>query len=229
MTTPNIRNRRLYSNLFEVDFLQVGNEYRFLYEPQDSVHIGQLVEMFVNREDEEEIWCTFILEDGSTFDFFLDDLSFEQERADEAKEELHLPVKFVKLVEDAQLPVYSTEGSSGMDFFAVEECEIKPSEGVLIRTGLRIELPAGFELQLRSRSSWRKQGLLGADIGTIDNDYRGEVMFTYWNISGEVKVINVGDKIGQGVLAPVFKGTPVLVDDLTDTARGTGAFGSTGK
>ena len=131
------------------------------------------------------------------------------------------------------LPAYATEGSSGMDLRAsLDENQIlKPLERVLIPTGLFIELPEGYEAQVRPRSglAW-KQGITCLNTpGTIDADYRGEIKIILINLSNEEQVINPGDRIAQLVFQQVQKGKWQEVEILEQTERDQGGFGHTGK
>lgn len=128
------------------------------------------------------------------------------------------------------LPSYETPGSAGMDIRAAEEVLIPSGEWAAVATGLFLEIPPGFEVQLRPRSGLAlKKGitLLNAP-GTIDSDYRGEVRVILINHSREAFQVNVGDRIAQMILAPVVQAFCSEVVDLTATARGGGGFGSTG-
>ncbi len=131
------------------------------------------------------------------------------------------------------LPEYATSGSSGMDLRAdlQEPVILKPLERSLIPTGLFIELPEGFEAQVRPRSGLAiKQGLTCLNSpGTVDADYRGELKVILINLSNEEQQINHGDRIAQMVIQKVEQVEWLLVQDLTETQRGTGGFGHTGK
>lgn len=133
---------------------------------------------------------------------------------------------------DLPLPKYHTPLSAGMDLLAdlSEEVALEPLERRLIPTGLSLELPEGFEAQIRPRSGLAlKQGLTCLNTpGTIDADYRGEVGVLLINLSKERVVLRRGDRIAQMVVAPSVQATLVEVQVLTDTARGEGGFGSTG-
>lgn len=130
------------------------------------------------------------------------------------------------------LPEYKTPGSVGMDLRAYLEESIKLDslERKLIPTGLYIELPQGFEAQIRPRSGMSiKHGLsLINAIGTIDSDYRGELMIPLVNLSKDSYVIEDGERIAQLVISEVVQAILVEVDEITDTSRGDGGFGSTG-
>jgi dUTP pyrophosphatase len=130
------------------------------------------------------------------------------------------------------LPDYATAGAAGMDVLAAVEApvSIAPGKRALIPTGFAIALPPGFELQIRPRSGLAlKHGIvLPNSPGTIDEDYRGEVGIILLNASEEHFLITRGMRIAQAVLAPVFRAAWVEVEDLDQTARGAGGFGSTG-
>lgn len=130
------------------------------------------------------------------------------------------------------LPTYATEFSSGMDLRAdlKEAITLIAGERKLIPTGLSIELPKGFEAQVRPRSGLAlKQGITCLNSpGTIDADYRGEIGVILINLSGENQVIQPGDRIAQLVIQPVVQCTWETVDVLAETERGEGGFGHTG-
>jgi dUTP pyrophosphatase len=132
-----------------------------------------------------------------------------------------------------ELPLYATEGSSGMDLRANLSTPrvMKPLERDLIPTGLFIELPTGYEAQVRPRSGMAiKQGLTCLNSpGTIDADYRGEIKIVLINLSNEEQVINPGDRIAQMVIQKVERVDWQLVEELNDTHRSAGGFGHTGK
>lgn len=138
--------------------------------------------------------------------------------------------------ESFPLPSYETTGAAGADVRASlgagEKLLIKPGERVLVTTGLSMEIPMGYEVQVRPRSGLSyKTGLMVLNSpGTIDSDYRGEVKVILGNLGKIDEVINHGDRIAQLVLAPVTQAHyEVSTDELTETARGAGGFGSTGK
>lgn len=141
----------------------------------------------------------------------------------------------VKIVNESgnPLPAYATEGSAGMDLCAHihESVVLEPLERKLIATGLFIELPTGYEAQVRPRSGLAlKQGITCLNSpGTIDADYRGEIGVILINLSNEMQVIKTGDRIAQMVIAPVTQISWEPATALTPTNRGAGGFGSTGK
>jgi dUTP pyrophosphatase len=140
----------------------------------------------------------------------------------------------IKMVNTSQndIPAYATEGSSGMDLraFLEEPVSLKPMERKLIPTGLFIELPLGYEAQIRPRSGLAfKQGITCLNTpGTIDSDYRGEIKVLLINLSNEEQVINNNDRIAQMVICAVSKAELSVVQQLEDTVRGNGGFGHTG-
>jgi len=128
------------------------------------------------------------------------------------------------------MPEYKTEHAAGMDIMAAHGGEIKPFERALVKTGLYIELPEGFEAQIRPRSGLAlKNGIsIPNSPGTIDADYRGEIGIILINLSSETFVYSKGDRIAQMVVAPVAKAVFEAVDVLGETERGAGGFGHTG-
>jgi dUTP pyrophosphatase len=131
------------------------------------------------------------------------------------------------------LPAYATKGSSGMDLRASidEEVILKPLERKLISTGLFVELPIGYEAQVRPRSGLAiKNGLTCLNSpGTIDADYRGEIKVILINLSGEEQSINAGDRIAQMVIQKVEQVILEEVGEIEETERGEGGFGHSGK
>ena len=131
------------------------------------------------------------------------------------------------------LPAYATPGSSGMDLRANLEQDIvlKPLERFLVPTGIYIELPDGYEAQVRPRSGLAvKQGITCLNTpGTIDADYRGEIKVILINLSSEEQVIHHGDRIAQMVVQAVERVDWLEVKDLNVTERNAGGFGHTGK
>ncbi len=132
-----------------------------------------------------------------------------------------------------ELPAYATSGSAGMDLRAnlQEPVILQSLERALIPTGLFIELPDGFEAQVRPRSGLAiKQGITCLNTpGTIDSDYRGELKVILINLSKESQTIHHGDRIAQMIVASVTKAHLILVQQLNTTTRGEGGFGHTGK
>ena len=131
------------------------------------------------------------------------------------------------------LPVYETIGSSGMDLKAnlEEPVKLKPMQRALIPTGLFIELPLGYEAQVRPRSGLAlKHGITCLNSpGTVDSDYRGEIKVILINLSNEVFTIQHGERIAQMIIQPVAKADWQVVKVLNESKRGEGGFGHTGK
>lgn len=132
------------------------------------------------------------------------------------------------------LPQYQSAGASGFDVRAQlggEKIILKKGERAMVPTGLSFEIPFGFEIQARPRSGWAaKQGLTVLNTpGTIDADYRGEVKIILVNLGQEDVLIQDQDRCAQLVLAPVLQAQFELVSDLSDSERGAGGFGSTGR
>jgi dUTP pyrophosphatase len=130
------------------------------------------------------------------------------------------------------LPAYETAGSAGMDIRAYleEDVILKPMERILIPTGLYIELPDGYEAQIRPRSGMAlKHGItLPNTPATIDSDYRGEIKVAVINLSTDEFTIHSGDRIAQMVIAKYEKAQWIATDSLSETKRGEGGFGHTG-
>lgn len=168
-----------------------------------------------------------------------------------------IPVKVRKLHPDAVIPRYAKPGDSGFDLVAVEDVIIAPGETELVPTGLAFEIPEGYEMQIRPRSgvSFNTFLRIANTPGTIDSGFRGEVKIIVDNIAplsvlwhdplsiedeyidvggDEYKhragtyIIRKGDRIAQGVIAPVMRAEFTEVAELSETERGTGGFGSTG-
>ena len=142
-------------------------------------------------------------------------------------------LKIERLENNKILPEYKTEGAAGMDLCAAIDKPVllKPLERKLIPTGLKIELEHGYEAQIRPRSGLSiKHGITLINcVGTIDEDYRGEVCVPLVNISDKEYTIEPDERIAQMVIAKVEQAKIEVVTELTETARGEGGFGSTGK
>ncbi len=132
-----------------------------------------------------------------------------------------------------ELPAYATEGSAGMDLRANldQAITLQSLERMLIPTGLFIELPDGYEAQIRPRSGLAiKQGITCLNSpGTIDSDYRGELKVILINLSSEPQLLSHGDRIAQMIISSVDKANLILVQEINSTHRGEGGFGHTGK
>ncbi|MBU6395320.1 MAG: dUTP diphosphatase [Sphingomonadales bacterium] len=132
--------------------------------------------------------------------------------------------------DDLPLPAYATTGAAGMDVVSAEDVEIVPGARHAVATGLAMAIPAGFEIQVRPRSGLAlKHGVTVPNTpGTIDSDYRGELKVIMINLGAETFSIRRGDRVAQLVLAPVTQASWLEVEELDETARGAGGFGSTG-
>ncbi len=142
-------------------------------------------------------------------------------------------LKIERLKHNKNLPEYKTEGAAGMDLCAAvdEPIILKPLERALVPTGIKIELEHGYEAQIRPRSGLSiKHGIsLINCVGTIDEDYRGEVCVPVVNLSNETYSIQPQERIAQMIIARVEQAKIEVVTQLTETVRGVGGFGSTGK
>jgi len=134
---------------------------------------------------------------------------------------------------DILLPEYATEGSSGLDLRAAVETEMKIEKGKvgLVPTNLKVEIPIGYEIQIRPRSGLAAKNGIGVlnSPGTIDSDYRGEIKVILFNFSDDDFIIKRGDRIAQMVISKVYYAKLILTDELENSKRGDGGFGHTGK
>jgi len=148
-------------------------------------------------------------------------------------------ITFKKVHPDAITPSYATSGASGFDFVAIEDVTLEAGDTKLIRTGLSMSVPSGYELQIRPRSglSLKTKLRIANSIGTVDSDFRGEIQVLMWH-SGTRSwhdgndapiIIRKGDRIAQGVICPVIHVFFHEANSLDETGRGTGGWGSTGK
>lgn len=141
-------------------------------------------------------------------------------------------VKIKKLDENAIIPTYGSQFAAGADLYAClgETVTINPHETLLIHTGIAMEIPTGFAGFVYARSGIAtKRGLAPANkVGVIDSDYRGEIMVSLHNHSEEAQTIENGERIAQLVIAPYITADFILSDNLDETDRGEGGFGSTG-
>jgi len=143
------------------------------------------------------------------------------------------PLVTIELEAGARVPEYQTEGSAGADLCAMLEAPLVllPGARSLVATGLRMQLPAGYEAQVRSRSGLAsKYGISCLNSpGTIDSDYRGEIKVILHNHGSDPYTISDGDRIAQLVVAPVSRARFMSAEHLAESGRGTGGFGSTGR
>jgi dUTP pyrophosphatase len=144
-----------------------------------------------------------------------------------------VPIKFRKRVEGVSVPMYETSGAAGMDLRAFIDADvaIPPLGRAKIPTGLFIEVPAGYEAQVRPRSGLAvRHGITVLNApGTIDSDYRGELEVILVNLGAEPFTLKNGDRIAQLVISPVVRSSLIEADSLSETGRGNGGFGSTGR
>jgi dUTP pyrophosphatase len=147
---------------------------------------------------------------------------------------IHVQIKPLPHYEGLSLPAYETPQSAGMDLRAAvpadEPLTIPPGEWRLVPVGISIALPQGYEAQVRPRSGLAaKKGISCVNSpGTVDSDYRGEIRVNLINHGKEDFVVNRGERIAQMVIAPVMQALWLVADELDETERGTGGFGSTG-
>ncbi len=138
-----------------------------------------------------------------------------------------------KLKPSVKLPSYKTNGASGMDLMAYidKSIELKPGKSCLIPTGLSVAFPKEYEIQIRPRSGLAAKNNISVlnTPGTIDSDYRGEIKVILFNHGNKNFKINNNDRIAQMILTPVIKMDLEEKDELPESVRGTGGFGSTGK
>lgn len=143
-----------------------------------------------------------------------------------------LKIKTLPHFGELPLPAYETEHAAGMDIRAAlsGDVVVRPGERLLVPTGLQMAIPVGYEAQIRPRSGLAiRHGITMLNTpGTIDADYRGEIRVIVINHGREDFIVRHGDRIAQLVVAPVVQVRPVKVDELPDSTRGHGGFGSTG-
>jgi dUTP pyrophosphatase len=147
-----------------------------------------------------------------------------------SRNEVPVRVKRLPHGEGLALPAYATDGAAGMDVVSAEDVNLAPAGRHAVATGLALAIPEGFEIQVRPRSGLAlKHGISVPNTpGTIDSDYRGELKVILINHGTEPFEVRRGDRIAQLVLAPVTRASWLAVDELDETARGEGGFGSTG-
>ena len=138
-----------------------------------------------------------------------------------------------KLNSSVELPAYKTDGASGMDLMAFinEPIKLKPQNSCLVPTGISVAFPSEFEIQIRPRSGLAAKNQISVlnTPGTIDSDYRGELKIILFNHGNENFTINNNDRIAQMVLTPIIKMELEETNELPESIRGEGGFGSTGK
>jgi len=142
-----------------------------------------------------------------------------------------LKIKIKKIHPNAQIPRYAHEGDAGMDLISIENIVIEPKHRVAVRTGLQVELPKGYEMQIRPRSGLAlTKGITVLNTpGTIDSEYRGEIRVILINLSSDDYYLEKGDKIAQAVINKFERAKIEESKELSVTKRNKSGFGSTGK
>ena len=144
-----------------------------------------------------------------------------------------MEVKIKRLDKRAKIPTYGTDFSAGADLYNLEGCDVKiaPGETVMIHLGIAVEIPTGYMGLVFARSGLAsKRGLAPANkVGVVDSDYRGECMVALHNHSDAEAVVEGGERVAQLVIVPYLKADFTECDELSETKRGEGGFGSTGK
>lgn len=139
----------------------------------------------------------------------------------------------LKIITDNQVPAYATEHAAGIDLYCKtkEDISIKPGETVKINTGLKVEIPEGYfgAVYPRSSTGVKKQLMLANTLGVIDSDYRGELMMFFYNYGKTNQVIKNGDRLAQLVIQPYLRCQIEEVEELSESERNEGGFGSTGR
>jgi dUTP pyrophosphatase len=142
-------------------------------------------------------------------------------------------INIKKLDDKAVIPSYGSEYAAGADLYACmdEDISIQPQETVLVHTGIAMEIPEGYAGFIYARSGLAsKKGLAPANkVGVVDADYRGEIMVALHNHGNQTQTVEPGERVAQLVIAPYVLGNFHVVEELSDTVRGEGGFGSTGK
>lgn len=138
-------------------------------------------------------------------------------------------LKVKRLHPEAQLPTRANKTDAGLDLYSIEEKVLAPGARAIIKTGISVEFPGGYGLFIWDRSGLSTRNGLHRLAGVVDSLYRGEVGVALINLGQGSYTIKVGDKIAQAILAPIALPTVIEVDELSDTTRGEGGFGSTGR
>lgn len=195
--------------------------------PEDIAEARDAIESFLNEIEEDETLSPNKKEMLTTLIKGSLELTFDMVKNPRER----ITVKIQKIVPEAILPSYAHDSDAGADIYSLEEVTLKPHTTALIKTGIKVAIPGGYEIQIRPRSGLSlKTPLRVANApGTVDSAYRGEVCVIMENTGNISQTIKAGDKIAQMVIAPV----PMIVweetDTLDDTDRGVGGFGSTDK
>ena len=144
-----------------------------------------------------------------------------------------ITIRFKKLYPDAVVPKYGTDYAAGADLYAYtnDDIVIAPGETKMIHTGIALEIPSGYVGLTHARSGLAlREGLAPANkVGVLDSDYRGEIMVALFNHSSEKRTVTNGERVAQLIIVPYMTADYVETDELSETERGNGGFGSTGK
>lgn len=136
-------------------------------------------------------------------------------------------IKVLKETKDAILPTYAHFGDAGADLYANEDIDIQPNEVKIIPTGLKVEIPNGYEMQVRPRSGMSTKTPILGILGTVDSGYRGPLGVMLYNHGDTLYHVQKGDRIAQAIISPTYHGNFLISDSLSETERGEGGFGST--
>lgn len=137
-------------------------------------------------------------------------------------------LRFKRLDERATLPTRGSASSAGLDIYSIEEISIEPKQRILARTGLAVAVPVGFYGRVAPRSGLAVKNGLDVLAGVIDSDYRGELCCALLNTGDETLTLEAGSRLCQLIIEQIITPTPAWAEDLDETARGVGGFGSTG-
>ncbi len=138
-------------------------------------------------------------------------------------------LKVKKLHEKAKLPYRGSEEAAGLDLYTIESFTLKPGERKLVSTGIAVEIPKGYFMLIKDRSGFAVKHGLHCLAGVVDSDYRGEIKVVLINLGNEEVKIEEGERIAQGIILPYLKVEVEEVNELSETKRGSGGFGSTGR
>lgn len=139
-------------------------------------------------------------------------------------------ISFVKTDENAKLPKKAHDTDACSDLYSVQDISIEPGKTKLIKTGLKVaKIPHGYRLSIFDRSGFRIKGIFGSSVGIVDENYRGELGVILYNSTENVLEIKIGDRIAQCALEVVEPVTYEFVENVEDSDRGSGGFGSTGR